>query len=104
MLINLFILQPMETDGNKRMGSVKRPPDPYDFDDDAGASDSLDSYKRKEEKDDSKAPGSVKSNQDLNSPSQPKKTDNLYTSEGLQPSPSDLNDIFASDSPVDDVS
>lgn len=91
----------------KRPCSMKRQADPYDFDDDLGSGATLETYKRKDglDKDEAKTPGSVRSSHDPHSPSQPKKTTgNLYTIEGLQPSLSDLDEIFDSDSPVDDVS
>lgn len=88
----------------KRVGGIKREADPYDFDDECSAT-TVETYKRKEgiEKEEAKTPGSVRSSHDPHSPSQPKKTGNLYTSEGLQPSYADLEDIFDSDSPVDEA-
>lgn len=85
---------------------IKRPEDPYDFEDDLGSGATLETYKRKDglDKEEAKTPGSVQSTHDPHSPSQPKKTSgNLYTSAGLQPSLSDLDELFDSDSPVDDV-
>lgn len=91
----------------KHPGGIKRQADPYDFDDDLGSNGTLETYKRKDglDKEEAKTPGSVRSSHDPHSPSQSKKTaGNLYTTEGLQPSLSDLDDMFDSDSPVDDVS
>ncbi|CAL4061099.1 unnamed protein product [Meganyctiphanes norvegica] len=87
----------------KRSGGLKRPPDPYDFDDETSIN-TLETYKRKEEKEDAKGPGSVRSCHDPQSPSsREKKSGSLYTSAGLQPSYSDLDEIFdSSDSPADD--
>lgn len=85
---------------------IKRPEDPYDFEDDLGSGATLETYKRKDglDKEEAKTPGSVQSTHDPHSPSQPKKTTgNLYTLAGLQPSLSDLDELFDSDSPVDDV-
>nr|XP_045597034.1 mediator of RNA polymerase II transcription subunit 13-like isoform X2 [Procambarus clarkii] len=84
---------------------IKREADPYDFDDDLGSGTTQEGYKRKDglDKEDVKTPGSVRSSHDPHSPSQTKKTGNLYTIEGLQPSLSDLDEIFDSDSPVDEV-
>lgn len=80
---------------------MKRPADPYDFEDDVMVNNgSLDPFKIKEEKEDLKAPNSVKSQTDPMSPS--KKLGNLYTHEGLVPKASDLDDIF--DCPIEDVS
>ncbi|KAG7169044.1 Mediator of RNA polymerase II transcription subunit 13-like [Homarus americanus] len=83
---------------------IKRQADPYDFDDDLGSGTTQEAYKRKDglDKEEAKTPGSVRSSHDPHSPSQPKKTGNLYTIEGLQPSLSDLDEIFDSDSAADD--
>lgn len=86
--------------------SIKRPDDPYDFEDDLGSGATLETYKRKDglDKEEAKTPSSEQSTQDPHSPCQPKKTPgNLYTTAGLQPSFADLEDMFDSDSPVDDV-
>lgn len=98
--------------GSSGGGTSKRTDDPYDFDDDMSATgasnnNSMDTFKRKDalDKEEAKTPGSVRSTHDPHSPSQPKKsTGNLYTIEGLQPSLADLDEMFDSDSPVDDVS
>lgn len=90
----------------KDLRGIKRPEDPYDFEDDLGSGATLETYKRKDglDKEEAKTPGSVQSTHDPHSPSQPKKnTGNLYTLAGLQPSLSDLDELFDSDSPVDDV-
>ncbi|RXG73010.1 Mediator of RNA polymerase II transcription subunit 13 [Armadillidium vulgare] len=84
-------------------GSLKRSADPYDFEDDpmlGSCAGGVDSFKIKEEKDDLKAPESVKSQPDPMSPS--KKLGNLFTHEGLAPKASDLDDIF--DSPMEEYS
>ncbi|XP_050718287.1 mediator of RNA polymerase II transcription subunit 13-like isoform X1 [Eriocheir sinensis] len=89
----------------KDLRGIKRPEDPYDFEDDLGSGATLETYKRKDglDKEEAKTPGSVQSTHDPHSPSQPKKnTGNLYTLAGLQPSLSDLDELFDSDSPVDD--
>ncbi|KAK8721383.1 hypothetical protein OTU49_012808 [Cherax quadricarinatus] len=89
----------------KYPGGIKREADPCDSDDDLGSVTTQEVIKRKDglDKDEAKTPGSVRSSHDPHSPSQPKKTGNLYTIEGLQPSLSDLDEIFDSDSPVDDA-
>ena len=86
--------------------SIKRPDDPYDFEDDLGSSATLETYKRKDglEKEEAKSPSSEQSTQDPHSPCQPKKpSGNLFTTAGLQPSYADLEAMFDSDSPLDDV-
>ncbi|XP_047739393.1 mediator of RNA polymerase II transcription subunit 13-like isoform X2 [Hyalella azteca] len=88
-----------ESSSPSRLPTLKRPltgHDPYVFDDEPAATNGLpDGFKReidiKEEPKDDMSP---------NSPAI-KKSD-LYTSEGLHPSPSDLEKIFANDSPLDD--
>lgn len=86
---------------SRRQNCYKRSADPYDFEEDAmgSATRNLDPFKIKEERDDLKAPNSVKSQSDPLSPS--KRHANLYTHEGLAPKASDLDDIFGS---IDDVS
>lgn len=103
-----LLLQIPEVNGlpAKRSGGIKGQADPYDFDDDIGTGTTPETFKRKDgfDKEETKTPGSVRSSHDPQSPLQPKRTGNLYTSEGLQASLSDLDVMFDSDSPVDDVS
>ena len=83
------------------MSKRVHPTDPYIFDEDHSGMNGLSNlhdgtYKsviKEEPKSGHPSPSHP------HSPAVIKKSDNLYTSEGLQPSPSDLNKIFDTDSP-----
>ncbi|XP_018561806.1 mediator of RNA polymerase II transcription subunit 13 isoform X2 [Anoplophora glabripennis] len=79
--------QNMETDAASSVGShphgVKRPGDPYEFEEDGGGSNcNMDGFKRGQT-------GIKEENKEVK-----KATENLFTSEGLQPSYKDLEQIF----------
>lgn len=63
---------------------VKRPGDPYEFDEEGGAACRMDGFKRE--------PGGIK--EEPKESSKKCSTGNLFTSEGLQPSYKDLDQIF----------